>query len=95
MSITVLEAMKLDTFKNFRLIAGHRGFENKIERVGILDYEYDKRIEGQLYKGQFEKAQFVISSLLFAKDDASLIFDAVKCLLNDKVKGLSFKVNRF
>ena len=91
MSITLLEAMKLDTFKNFRLIAGHRGLENKIERVGILDYEYDKRIEGQIYKRQFEKAQLVISSLLFAKDDASLILDAIKCLLNDEVSGLAIK----
>ncbi|MDD2481278.1 MAG: PucR family transcriptional regulator ligand-binding domain-containing protein [Lutispora sp.] len=91
MSITVLEAIKLDIFKNFRLIAGHRGLENKIEKVGILDYEYDIKTKEPLYEEQFEKGQFVISSLLFAKDDENLILDAVQCLINDEVCSLAIK----
>lgn len=91
MSITVLEAMKLDILKNFKLIAGHRGLENKIEKVGILDYEFDKKAEGHLGKGQFEKNQFVITSLLFAKDHPSLVLEAVKYLLEDQVSGLAVK----
>lgn len=91
MSITILEAMKLDVFRNFRLIAGHRGLEKKIEKVGILDYEYDIKTKEPLNKEQFEKGQFVISSLLFAKDDTSLIFDAVQCLINDDVSSLAIK----
>jgi hypothetical protein len=44
MSITVLEATKLASFKNFRLITGHRGLDNIIETVGILDYDFTQRI---------------------------------------------------
>lgn len=91
MSITVLEAMKLDIFKNFRLIAGYRGLENKIEKVGILDYEYDKKFDEQPYKGSFEKDQFVITSLLFAKDNQDIIIEAVRNLMNDGVSGLAIK----
>lgn len=53
MSITVFEAMKLDTFKKFKLVAGHRGLENRINTAGILDYEFDAEKEEQFYKEHF------------------------------------------
>lgn len=37
MSITVLDAMKLNGLKNFRLVAGQWGLNRNIERFGILD----------------------------------------------------------
>ncbi|MFT5874131.1 MAG: hypothetical protein ACI8WT_003091 [Clostridium sp.] len=91
MSITVHDAMKLDAFKKFRLIAGLRGLENKINVVGILDHEFDKKKEEHLYKGQFLKDQFVITSLLFAKDNTELIFKALRYLVGDEVSGLAIK----
>ena len=91
MSITVLEAMKLDTFKKFKLVAGHRGLENRINVAGILDYEFDIEKEEQFYKGQFLKDQFVISSLLFAKNNPERILIALKYLVQDKVSGLAIK----
>lgn len=91
MSITVFEAMKLDTFKNFKLVAGYRGLENRINIAGILDYEFDTEKEEQFYKGQFLKDQFVISSLLFAKNNSDRILIALKYLVEDGVSGLAIK----
>lgn len=91
MPITVLDIMKLETFREFRLIAGERGLENPIERSGILDYEYEEHFE----KGQFVKDSFIISSLLFAKDHPEIILDAVKGLLSDQVSGLAIKTIYF
>jgi hypothetical protein len=91
MSITVFEAMKLDTFKKFKLVAGHRGLENRISTVGILDYEFDAEKEEQFYKGQFLKEQFVISSLLFAKNNPDRIVTALRYLALDGVSGLAIK----
>lgn len=91
MSITVFEAMMLDTFKKFKLVAGHRGLENRINLVGILDYEFDMENEEKFYKGQFLKEQFVLSSLLFAKNDPNRILIALKYLVEDGVSGLAIK----
>lgn len=91
MSITVLEAMKLDTFKKFKLVAGLRGLENRINVAGILDYEFDVEKEEQFYKGQFLKDQFVISSLLFAKNNPDRILIALRYLVQDRVSGLAIK----
>lgn len=86
MAITVLEATKLRAFKNFRLISGHRGLDNIIERVGILDYEFVTNM-----KGQFVQNEFVISSLLFAKDNPDFILEAVKDLVDHGVSSLAIK----
>ena len=37
MAITILEAMKLPTLKDFELIAGYRGLDREIQRASILD----------------------------------------------------------
>jgi len=86
MGITVLELTKLDKFKSFRLLAGHRGLDNVIEKVGILDYEFVANINGQFIKGEF-----AITSLLFAKDNPDFILPAIKGLVEDGVSGLAIK----
>lgn len=86
MSITVLDAMKLNSLKNFRLVAGQWGLNRSIERVGILDYEYVKNI-----KGQFVQGEFILSSFLFAKDDVSLLDMAIRSLIEDNVACLAIK----
>lgn len=91
MSISMLDAMKLNTFQNFRLIAGHRGLEKRIESVGILDYEFAEKNGEQLYEGQFLKNEFVITSLLFAKDNPSLVLTALQSLVEDGISGLAIK----
>lgn len=86
MSITVLDAMKLNSLKNFKLVAGQWGLNRNIEKVGILDYEFIKKI-----KGQFVQGEFILSSLLFAKDDVNLLIGAVKSLIEDNVACLAIK----
>ena len=40
MSITVREVWELKEFQAFQLVAGEKGLDNRIDAVGILDYEY-------------------------------------------------------
>ena len=91
MAITILEAMKLPTLKDFELIAGYRGLDREIQRASILDYEYEKSLSDKPIQTYFEKGDFVISSLIYAKDDPSLILESVKGLVSDGVSGLAVK----
>jgi hypothetical protein len=86
MAITVFEATKLNTFKNFKLVSGVSGLDNLVEKVGILDWEFFSGM-----KGQFIKGEFVLTSLLFAKDNAGFILKAVKDLIEDGASGLAIK----
>ncbi len=86
MAITVIEATKLDTFKNFKLISGISGLNNQVEKVGILDWEFFSRSEWL-----FNKGEFVLTSLLFAKDNPNFILEAVKELVKDGTSGLAIK----
>ena len=91
MAITILEAMKLPTLKDFELISGYRGLDREIQRASILDYEYEKSLSDKPIQTYFEKGDFVISSLIYAKDDPSLILESVKGLVSDGVSGLAVK----
>lgn len=91
MGLTVLEATKLETFKNFRLVAGHRGLDRIIEKIGILDWEFVNKIEGQIVESEFIKGEFVLTSLLFAKDQPELILEATKYLEENQISGLAIK----
>ena len=91
MSITILEAMKLPTLKDFKLVAGYRGLDREIESVSILDYEYERSLSGKQIVTFFRRQDFVLSSLIYAKDDPSLILESVKGLISDGVSGLAVK----
>lgn len=86
MAITLYEATKLNTFKNFRLVSGVSGLDNPVEKVGILDWEFFSRQEGQFVHGEF-----VLTSLLFAKDHPEYILEAVSDLILDGASGLAVK----
>ena len=91
MSISILEAMKLPTFKDFELVAGYRGLDREIQRASILDYEYEKSLSSKPITVFFYREDFVISSLIYAKDDPSLILKSIKGLVADGVSGLAVK----
>ncbi|WP_455544476.1 PucR family transcriptional regulator [Intestinibacter sp.] len=91
MAITILEAMKLPTLKDFELVAGYRGLDRVIQRASIMDYEYEKSLYGKPIQVFFEQGDFVISSLIYAKDDPSLILESVKGLVSDGASGLAVK----
>lgn len=86
MGITIYDATKLNTFRNFRLISGMSGLGNPIEKVGILDWEFFIKEEGQFIKGEF-----VLSSLMFAKDNPDYILESVMDLVECGVSGLAVK----
>ncbi|WP_291575780.1 PucR family transcriptional regulator [Clostridium sp. UBA4548] len=86
MAITIIEATKLETFKNFRLISGISGLNREVEKVGILDWEFFSKSEWV-----FNKGEFVLTSLLFARDNPEFILEAVKELIKDGASGLAFK----
>lgn len=87
MSLTVSDAYKLKSLQNVTILTGQSGFQNVINRMSILDYEFIS------YKmqGEFIKNDFVLSSFLFAKDDINLLIAAVKTLIDSGVACLGIK----
>lgn len=86
MYISVKDALQLERFQRFKLVAGRNGLHRRIEKISLLDYEILNRIEGQ-----FLQDEFALSSLLGAKDDPSLILGSVKYLVQSGVSGLAVK----
>lgn len=86
MSITIAEAVKLDSLRNFRLIAGEWGLDKRIEKVGLLDYEIIDKIEGQ-----FGKGDFVLTSFTVARNDVNLLIQSIESLVTAGVSGLGIK----
>lgn len=91
MGITVREVWELKEFQQFQLVAGESGLNRKIEAVGILDYEFALQNSDEPKKWTFRKNDFVISSLLFAKDHEELLMKAVISLCEDQVSALAVK----
>jgi len=91
MGLTVLELIKLDIFKNFKLVAGQRGLDKPVEKIGILDWEFTNKIEGRIVDSEFTKGEFVLTSLLFAKEQPELIIEALKYLEESHISGFAVK----
>ena len=79
--LDVASLMNFDFFRNFSLIAGRDGIHRSISNVVILDYE---GIEGD-FSG-FHEGDFVITNLLFARNDISKIYPVFEALIQ---KGIS------
>ncbi len=90
MAITVKNLMELPSLQDFRLTAGRSGLENVVEKTGIVDYEF---VDGFPIDEElaFERNSFVISSLLFAKDDEDALLRAVRSLSKYGVSALGIK----
>jgi len=86
MLITVNEALELDDFKTFKVVAGRNGLENKVLKVGILDWETLEVIEES-----FEVGEFIISTLLIIKDNADAMYEIVETLIGAKCSGFAVK----
>ncbi|KUK82871.1 MAG: Transcriptional regulator, PucR family [Petrotoga mobilis] len=86
MPITISEAMKLDRLKSFRIIAGERGINKEIDKIGILDYEIIENIDSQ-----FGIGDFVLTSFTAARNDVNLLIRSVGSLIKSKVSGLAIK----
>ena len=84
--ISINELLNLKLFDDFKIIAGESGIKNKMTNVVILEYESIKSTYNV-----FSEGDFVLSSLFFAKDNPSLIEDALIKLMKRKVAGIAIK----
>lgn len=90
MALTVKDILTLPALKSFHLTAGEGGLNRDIVTACIADYEFARGINYDL-TGAFEKDSLVISSLLFAKDDPSIILPAIQFLHKSGVSAFAYK----
>lgn len=69
--------------------AGAGGLNRYVVTAGILDYEYVDGVKTTAVP--FDESSFVISSLLFAKDEPTLILPAVKSLNSHGISAFAYK----
>ena len=74
--VRIREILALDPLAGFELLAGAGGLDNVLTNVTILDYETDS-----MDFSAFQKGDFILTSLFFAKDAPQLIVDAFRELL--------------
>ena len=84
--LDVASLMNFDFFRNFELVSGHDGIYRNISNVVILDYE---GIEGD-FSG-FHEGDFVITNLLFAKNDPSKIYPVFEALIESGISVFAIK----
>lgn len=90
MGITVKDTLKLKSLQSFELIAGAKGLNNEITLAEVLDYEFAPGVDME-YRNIFLPKGFVLSTLLFAKDNAELIIGAMKRLYSLGTSAFAFK----
>lgn len=95
MALTVKDIMELPSGQRMDLIAGSGGLDRPVISVEIADYEFAPGLEFAAAdfspEENMETGSFVITSLLFARDNPSLILEAVKKLEAMGMAGLAFK----
>ncbi len=90
MAVTIKDVLNLEILQNFKVVAGEKGLERAITSTEILDFEFMQ--EGQKYReNSFIGDSLVLSSLLFAKDDPSLVLLTIKKLIGQNVQALAYK----
>ncbi|MBN7773432.1 PucR family transcriptional regulator [Clostridium aminobutyricum] len=90
MSICVKDLFQLEVFKNFKIVAGQKGLNRRLAAAQVLDFEFVDGLENHR-KVMFDKDSFVVSSLLFAKDNEQILTEAVKILFNLGISAFAYK----
>lgn len=90
MALRVSDIINLKGLSGLKLEAGREGLFRHVSSAGILDYEYVTSVP-KLANPLFNKNSFVISSLLFAKDDPSLILPAIRELMESGISAFAYK----
>ncbi len=86
MNMTLGEAVALDAFKTFRLIAGEAGLKEPIVTVGMMDYEM-----GDMIEKNFREGELVLTTLVNIKDDLNRLGEIVERLIKVGAAGLAIK----
>ncbi|MDY6038281.1 MAG: PucR family transcriptional regulator [Eubacterium sp.] len=91
MALKISMLSKLETTKNFKLVAGAGGLEKTIDCTEILDFEFDD--EGQNYRKEraFDGNSIVLTSFIYAKGKPELVIDSIKRLIAYDVHALAYK----
>lgn len=76
---------------HLKLIAGKGGLARCITGCGILDYELMPELKDRYYHTNFQEGQFIVSSLLYTKDNPYLLSDAIKHLMSKGASGLAVR----
>lgn len=88
MALTIKDLLQSPYLERLTLKAGEKGLGRYVTNAGTLDYEYADGYDGEPI---FEKEQFLVSSLLFAKDKPGLILNAIKDLNARQISCLAYK----
>lgn len=80
--------MQLECMRSLTLIAGERGLNKTVTKVGILDYEFTRI--GSVYNVCWQ-GEFVLSSFLYAEGDPEAVLSGVKRLHRLKATGLAIR----
>lgn len=83
---TVANLLSKSLFKDFRLISGKNGLNNKVTSAGFFEWEQDF----QIIKS-FSKGEFVITTLSSFKDDPNAVEKSMKLLINNNVSAIAIK----
>ncbi len=84
--LDVASLQQFDFFSYFTLYAGAKGVYRTISNVVILDYE---GVGGEY--NDFHRGDFVITNLLYAKNDPSKIYDSFSTLMSIGVSAIAVK----
>lgn len=90
MALSVRDILQLDGLKGLSLISGETGLDHIVSYAGIADIEFDESLS--LNREElFVKDSFVVSSLLFAKEDHSAIYNAVQTMYEAGTAAFAYK----
>ncbi len=84
MSITVRQALKLEIFKEAKIIAGESGLENIINKVSVIEFPLNDFV----FNTYQPEGDFYITGFFAYKDSPEQILDLVKLLIQEKSSGL-------
>lgn len=90
MALRVSDIINLKGLSGLKLEAGKEGLFRHVSSAGILDYEYVTSAP-ELANPLFNNDSFVISSLLFAKDNPDLILPAIRQLVGAGISAFAYK----
>ena len=95
MAITISELLRLKSTQSFKLVAGAKGLSKQVDMIDMLDFGWDRQQEYSLtYYGNdrlFDERSFVISSLMFARENPNKLYETIVRLIRCGVVGLAYK----
>jgi hypothetical protein len=86
MSVQLKELLSLEILNEFSIVAGLGGLTRRINKVGILDYEF-----GDVINSNFKEGELVLTNLMLIKEDISQLEDIIRRLIDSGTGGLAIK----